>query len=144
MENSQNVSLLLHTVVESFSDVLTFDQFVMFEGILIITRAVISLFGIFGNTINIMAFIGMGIKDGFSLSMTLLAVIELFHVIVIFMKMLLTDGFIIEHSTQVITWFPLEPFELYVLFGYVARPLYSTSVLMTSFLSFARCMCQGR
>ncbi|KAI8791454.1 type-1B angiotensin II receptor [Biomphalaria glabrata] len=110
METSNNNSWLQLDPTESISDVLTFDQFVMFEGVLSIARAVISICGIFGNTINIMTFISMGIKDGFSLSMTLLAGIELSHVIVIFMRSVIFGFFIIEYSTQFITWFPVEPF----------------------------------
>ncbi|KAK6986158.1 hypothetical protein BgiMline_015789 [Biomphalaria glabrata] len=144
METSNNNSWLQLDPTESISDVLTFDQFVMFEGVLSIARAVISLFGIFGNTINIMTFISMGIKDGFSLSMTLLAVIELSHVIVIFMRSVIFGFFIIEYSTQFITWFPVEPFGLYFYIGHAARLLYSMTVLMTAFLSFARCMCVSR
>ncbi|KAK0053336.1 hypothetical protein Bpfe_017267 [Biomphalaria pfeifferi] len=73
-------------VPKSSKDVLTFHQFVMFEGILSGAHTVISVWGIFGNTINIMTFISMGIKDGFSLSMTLLAGVELFHVLIIFLR----------------------------------------------------------
>ncbi|KAK0053341.1 fMet-Leu-Phe receptor [Biomphalaria pfeifferi] len=144
METSNNNSWLQLYTTESISDVLTFDQFVMFEGVLSIARAVISICGIFGNAINIMTFISMGIKDGFSLSMTLLAGIELFHVIVIFMRSVIFGFFIIEYSTQFITWFPVEPFGLYFYIGHAARLLYSMTVLMTAFLSFARCMCVSR
>ncbi|XP_013082773.2 uncharacterized protein LOC106068032 [Biomphalaria glabrata] len=148
MEYSQNSSWGYNNSTESIiktgSDVLTFHQFVMFEGILNAARAVISLLGIFGNTINILTYISMGNKDGFSLSMTLLAGIELVHVIVIFMRSVAYGLFIVEYSTQFVTWFPVEPFGLYLYFGHVARLPYTTVVLTTMFLSFARCMCLSR
>ncbi|KAK6986154.1 fMet-Leu-Phe receptor [Biomphalaria glabrata] len=145
MASSQIVSwfgnVSAENVPKSSDDVLTFHQFVMFEGILSGARAVISVLGIFGNTINIMTFISMGIKDGFSLSMTLLAGIELFHVLIIFLRSVAYGLFIVEYSTQFFTWFPVEPFGLYLYFGHVARLLYTMVVLTTTFLSFARCMC---
>ncbi|KAK0053337.1 type-1B angiotensin II receptor [Biomphalaria pfeifferi] len=112
MEYSPNSSWGYNNSTENIpktgSDVLTFHQFVMFEGILNAARAVISLLGIFGNTINIMTYISMGNKDGFSLSMTLLSGIELVHVIAIFMRSVAYGLFIVEYSTQFITWFPMH------------------------------------
>ncbi|KAK0053339.1 type-1B angiotensin II receptor [Biomphalaria pfeifferi] len=129
---------------ESTSDILTFNQLVLFEGILSAARAVISVLGIFGNTINILTFISMGIKDGFSLSMTLLAGMEIFHLIIIFLRSVAYAFFIVEYATQFVTWFPVEPFGLYFYIGHVARIFYSMAVVNTTFLSFARCMCVSR
>ncbi|KAI8791451.1 type-1B angiotensin II receptor [Biomphalaria glabrata] len=129
---------------ESTSDILTFHQLVLFEGILSAARAVISVLGIFGNTINILTFISMGIKDGFSLSMTLLAGMEIFHLIIIFLRSVAYAFFIVEYATHFITWFPVEPFGIYFYIGHVARIFYSMAVVNTTFLSFARCMCVSR
>ncbi|CAL1546405.1 unnamed protein product, partial [Lymnaea stagnalis] len=104
----------------------------------------VSSFGLVTNAINIKTFISMGVDGGLNLSFLFLSCSEF----VCFLAALGYEMAMAFWVTEIVTnykiWFDIHPYAINNFFGNVRNCLFEIPVLITTYLSVAKCMCVVR
>lgn len=106
-----------------------------------IVCTVLSLFGIVGNALAIRAFLSMGLKDGVTISFLFLSFSDLAYLTALAVHAVSLGFAMVERWTNYQTWFKVEPFGVYIFFSNVGILIYLLTVLTTTYLAVAKCMC---
>ncbi|XP_059153521.1 uncharacterized protein LOC131939312 [Physella acuta] len=102
---------------------------------------VLSLLGIVGNARAIRAFLSMGLRDGVTISFLFLTCSDLAYLTALAVHAVSLGFAMAERWTNYRTWFSVEPFGVYVFFSNVGILIYLLTVLTTTYLALAKCMC---
>ncbi|CAL1537011.1 unnamed protein product, partial [Lymnaea stagnalis] len=103
--------------------------------------SVVSFSGCLGNGIAVRTFVLMGLKDGVTVSFLFLTASDLAYLLVLFAHSISLGFFAVERGSDFKTWFPVDPFGVYVFLSDTAMMLYLITILTTTFLAVVRCMC---
>ncbi|BFZ17958.1 hypothetical protein BsWGS_20997 [Bradybaena similaris] len=119
-------------------------QYTIVAGSFSVAWMLISALGFLGNLINIQTFIAMRLEDGVTVSFLVLSVTDLCFTLTMFLRATASIFYAIEMATQYAVWFWVDPYTMYIFFANFCIVLYIMTVLTTTFLAVARCMCVVR
>lgn len=119
-------------------------QYTIVAGSFSVAWMLISALGFLGNLINIQTFIAMRLEDGVTISFLVLSVTDMFFTLTMFLRAAASAFYAIEMATQYVVWFWVDPYTMYIFFANFCIVLYVMTVLTTTFLAVARCMCVVR
>ncbi|KAK6986160.1 fMet-Leu-Phe receptor [Biomphalaria glabrata] len=125
-------------LIKSF---MTDDEYIILEGLMCLIRSCLALLGIVGNTINVMTFISMGLKDGVTTSFMLLALSDASYLVTVIARAAAFAFMVSEILSDYQTWYPVEPYGVYKFSGHSGRIPYILSNLITTLVSVTRCLC---
>ncbi|CAG5132581.1 unnamed protein product [Candidula unifasciata] len=112
--------------------VITSYQYTIIAGTFSVAWMILSTVGFLGNLINVQTFIAMRLEDGFTVSFLVLSVSDLCFTLTMFLRAAASFFF----------W--IDPYTMYIFFANFCIVLYIMTVLTTTFLAVARCMCVVR
>ncbi|KAI8791457.1 fMet-Leu-Phe receptor [Biomphalaria glabrata] len=124
-----------------FQSFMTDDEYIIFEGLMCLIRSCLALLGIVGNTINVLTFSSMGLKDGVTTSFMLLALSDASYLVTVIARAAAFAFMVSEILSDYQTWFPVEPYGVYKFSGHSGRIPYILSNLITTLVSVTRCLC---
>ncbi|KAK0053343.1 fMet-Leu-Phe receptor [Biomphalaria pfeifferi] len=125
-------------LIQSF---MTDDEYIIFEGLMCLIRSCLALLGIMGNTINVLTFISMGLKDGVTTSFMLLSMSDSSYLVTVIARSAAFAFMVSEILSDYQTWFPVEPYGVYKFSGHSGRIPYILSNLITTLIAVMRCLC---
>ncbi|KAI8791459.1 fMet-Leu-Phe receptor [Biomphalaria glabrata] len=120
---------------------MTDDEYIVLEGLMCLIRSCLALLGIVGNTINVLTFISMGLKDGVTTSFMLLAMSDTLYLITVVSRDAAFAFMVSEILSDYKKWYPVEPYGVYIYFGNAGRIPYVLSYLITTMIAILRCLC---
>ncbi|XP_059163988.1 uncharacterized protein LOC131946948 [Physella acuta] len=137
---------MILTVVQKYIEggLISNEQEVYILWMFAILFVVVAFFGVLSNTVNIQAFVSMGVNDGVTVSFLILSVSDLVFVLSNISMGILTAFWALEMDTHYHTWFTVDPFGAYILSANVSFLLYVMTMLTTMFLAIARSMCVAK
>ncbi|XP_059175071.1 uncharacterized protein LOC131955112 [Physella acuta] len=127
------------TTSDTDDGLVTDEQYLLYEGLLSSTRALIAALGCMGNVINIYIFLKLGFNEGMNLSLTLLSCFDLLYLVTVISRSVSFVFFAYERTHNWTMWFPVQPYAVYVFCVHAGRIPQASSNLMTTFVALARC-----
>ncbi|KAI8791455.1 fMet-Leu-Phe receptor [Biomphalaria glabrata] len=124
-----------------FQSLMTDDEYLILEGLMCLIRSCLALLGIVGNTINVLTFISMGLKDGVTTSFMLLAMSDISYLVTVIARAAAFVFMVSEKSSGYCIWYPVEPYGVYIFFGHAGRIPYILSNMITTLVAIMRCLC---
>ncbi|XP_013087165.2 uncharacterized protein LOC106071570 [Biomphalaria glabrata] len=133
----------VNSTVLNVSDqkVISDGQFILFIEIFSIVCSSVSLLGSFGNVVVIRTFKYMGLKDGVTLSFIFLAASDLAYLLTIASQAASLGLHGVEKKNQLTVFYSVDPFGIYIFLTNLGIMIYLMTVLVTTFLAIARCLC---
>ncbi|XP_059156616.1 uncharacterized protein LOC131941388 [Physella acuta] len=120
----------------------TVDQYLLVLQVLSVSYTVFSSFGVATNSLNLATFVQIGPTDGVTVSFLCLSVTDLGFSLVSLAGGVATILSMLEAKLRV--RFQIDPYAVTVFCGTVSSMLYVVTVLNTTFLAVARCLCVAR
>lgn len=139
----QNVSLDF-LITLTAQGVISDEQYTIVVGCFSVIWILVSALGIIGNAINIKTFIAMNLEDGVAVSFLALSISDECFTLSTFLRGISTIFYTTEMALNYTVWFPAQPFALYIFFMNFGIVMYVMTVLTTTFLAVARCMCVSK
>ncbi|XP_059175063.1 uncharacterized protein LOC131955105 [Physella acuta] len=127
------------TTSDTDDGLVTDEQYLLYEGLLSSTRALIAALGCMGNVINIYIFLKLGFNEGMNLSLTLLSCFDLMYLVTVISRSVSFVFLAYERTHHRTMWFPVQPYAVYIFCGHAGRIPHASSNLMTTFVALARC-----
>ncbi|XP_059175070.1 uncharacterized protein LOC131955111 [Physella acuta] len=127
------------TTSDTDDGLVTDEQYLLYEGLLSSTRALIAALGCMGNVINIYIFLKLGFNEGMNLSLTLLSCFDLLYLVTVISRSVSFVFLAYERTHRWTMWFPVQPYAVYVFCVHAGRIPQASSNLMTTFVALARC-----
>ncbi|XP_059175072.1 uncharacterized protein LOC131955113 [Physella acuta] len=127
------------TTSDTDDGLVTDEQYLLYEGLLSSTRALIAALGCMGNVINIYIFMKLGFNEGMNLSLTLLSCFDLLYLVTVISRSVSFVFFAYERTHRWTMWFPVQPYAVVIFCGNAGRIPHAFSNLMTTFVALARC-----
>ncbi|CAL1546014.1 unnamed protein product [Lymnaea stagnalis] len=119
----------------------TQNEFVTLMGIYTCVDMVFSVMGIVTNAVNTKTFLAMGADDGVTVSFLYLSSSELMCCLAALGQKISMAFWVTELATDYKTWFFINPYVANAFFGNIRACLFEIPILITTYLSLAKCMC---
>ncbi|CAL1546410.1 unnamed protein product, partial [Lymnaea stagnalis] len=117
------------------------DQFAAIEGLYSAVGTIVSIIGLVTNAITIKTFVAMGADDGVTVSFLCLSSAEFVCFLALLGQELSMTLWVIEMISGYRIVFFIQPMAFNNFFGNIRNCLFTIPVLMTVYLSVAKCMC---
>ncbi|BFZ17956.1 hypothetical protein BsWGS_20995 [Bradybaena similaris] len=128
----------------SVQGVINSEQYTITSGSFSVAWVLVSALGLVGNAINIQTFIAMKLEDGVTVSFLVLSLSDECFTLTMFLRGASSIFYTAEMALNYTFWFPVEPYAIYIFFVNFGIVMYVMTVLTTTFLAVARCMCVAR
>lgn len=139
MENTTNWH-----VAGGTNDLVSFKQLLDFLELSTTVYIVICCAGLVGNIITTKTFLSLGLKDGILLSFTALSISDLLFLLSMLCRGVFIKLFILEVHSDYKVWLHSDPVGVSLIFANLEIVLYVNTVLITTYLALARCVCVVR
>ncbi|XP_059153487.1 uncharacterized protein LOC131939290 [Physella acuta] len=140
-ENDVTTSLTNATAAAASQKLISDENFVLLCAVINILVTVVSVLGCLGNALAIKTFLAMDLKDGVIVSFLVLAGSDLAYLVTMVADSVSLGFYLAEMTSQYRTWFPVEPYGVYIYLINLGILLHLLTVLTTTFLAVARCIC---
>lgn len=129
----------MSTALKEVESIINDEEYLLLSQVFAVIGMTVTCIGLVTNILNIVGFVSIGIDDGVTTLFLSIALSDLTFVALVFVRSIALIFYTLEQDN--LWWFFIDPFAVLVFSSNASTMVYTMTVLASTFLAVARCMC---